>query len=395
MITLGMMQFTAVVLMLLLTLKLLVLHDRYMKDRAMKRSRWLMVVGSVTLALHFALQLKMGLRLMGVTQSVMLNLVMLIPASYMFALAILILQRRGRLSLWDVAAGPLTWVVVMVILCVAAFNDGVPLLDHSPMLHKAEVAGAILYLMMQAYYSCRHTINIMAMRRALHDYYDRDVDGILRWMQLSIVGLTLLALMVPFAIFDNGQWLMAIAFAIYFFIFYLVDSFCSYLTSSAPARMQEAEQNADEMEQGWLTEEADEEPSEESALAAIDDEKMLMSSEAIRAIDEAVEKWIERGGHLRLELKLPLAAEDIGIRKHRLTCWLHQKGKKYTEWISELRIEEAKRLIKAHPDWTNETIAQHCGYTDRSFFRTFKKLTGMTPMQFAEQESSKSNYNSR
>jgi len=373
MITLGMMQFTAVVLMLLLTLKLLVLHDRYMKDRSAKRSRWLMVAGTVTLALHFALQLKMGLRLMGVTQSVMLNLVMLIPASYMFALAILILQCRGRLSLWDMATGPLTWVVVMVILCVAAFNDGVPLLDHSPMLHKAEVAGAILYLMMQAYYSCRHTINIMAMRRALHDYYDRDVDGILRWMQLSIVGLTLLALMVPFAIFANGQWLMAIAFAIYFFIFYLVDSFCSYLTSSAPARMQEAEQNADEMEQGWLTEEADEEPSEESALAAIDDEKMLMSSEAIRAIDEAVEKWIERGGHLRLELKLPLAAEDIGIRKHRLTCWLHQKGKK----------------------WTNETIAQHCGYTDRSFFRTFKKLTGMTPMQFAGQESSKSNYNSR
>ncbi len=395
MITLGMMQFTAVMLMLLLTLKLLALHDRYMKDKAVKRSRWLMVAGTVTLALHFALQLKLGLRQMGIMQSVMLNLVMLIPASYMFALAILILQRRGRTSLWDMVVGPLTWVVVMVFLCIAAFNDGVPLLDHSPMLHKAEVVGAILYLIMQTYYSCRHTISLIAMRRALHDYYDRDIDGILRWMQLSIASLTLLALMVPFAIFANGQWLMAIAFAIYFFIFYLVDSFCSYLTSSAPARMEEAEQNADEMEQGWLTEETDDDNTEESALAAIDDEKMLMSSEAMRAIDEAVEKWIERGGHLRLELKLPLAAEDIGIRKHRLTCWLHQNGKKYTEWIAELRIEEAKRLIKLHPDWTNETIAQHCGYTDRSFFRTFKKLTGMTPMQFAEQESSKSDYNSR
>ena len=37
---------------------------------------------------------------MGVTQSVMLNLTMLIPASYLFARAVLLLQRHGRLSRW-------------------------------------------------------------------------------------------------------------------------------------------------------------------------------------------------------------------------------------------------------------------------------------------------------
>ena len=81
MVTLQMMQFTAVVLMLLLTVKLLFLRGRHIKSRQVRQARRLMAGGTMLLALHFALQLTMGLRLMGVTQSVMLNLAMLIPAS--------------------------------------------------------------------------------------------------------------------------------------------------------------------------------------------------------------------------------------------------------------------------------------------------------------------------
>lgn len=57
------------------------------------------------------------------------------------------------------------------------------------------------------------------MHRTLNDYYDRDTAGMLRWMQLSVVGLMLLALMVPFfAIFAPAEWnglLFVIAIADY------------------------------------------------------------------------------------------------------------------------------------------------------------------------------------
>ena len=55
-----------------------------------------------------------------------------------------------------------------------------------------------------------------------------------------------------------------------------------------------------------------------------------------------------------------------GVTHHRLTIWLHQRGLKYTEWIALLRIEEAKRIIADHPDWSNDAVAQHCGFTDRT-----------------------------
>ena len=63
-----------------------------------------------------------------------------------------------------------------------------------------------------------------------------------------------------------------------------------------------------------------------------------------------------------------------------------QRGLKYTEWMSQLRIEEVKRIISEHRDWTNEAIADVCGFTDCSTFqKKFKQKTGMTPAEWAEQ----------
>ena len=379
MITLQMMQFTAVVLMLLLTVKLLFLRERRIKSRHARQARRLMTTGTVLLALHFAIQLKTGLRLMGITQSVMLNLAMLIPASHLFARAILLLQRRGELSLADRWTGPAVWTVTMAMLAVAALTDGKPLLSDTLELRLAERAGAVLYMLMQGYYTWRHSVSLVAMHRALHDYYDRDTDGMLRWMQYSIVGLMLLALMVPVAIFSSGPGMLAVAFAVYFLMFYLVDSFCFYLTSPAPERMQAAEQNAAEMEEELENLNNGKQTDAGTADAAV------LSPEVMSEVEQAVEAWKARGGYCQTGLLQPIAAQAIGISRYRLTTWLHQQGLKYTEWIAQLRVEEAKRTIVAHPDWSNDAVAQHCGFTDRTVLqRTFKRIEGITPQKYLE-----------
>lgn len=381
MITVKMMQFTAMVLMLLLTLKLLLLHDFRIKTKEARRARWLMVGGMALLALHFFLQLKTGLRQMGVTQSVVLNLIMLMPVSYIIARALLMLQRRGKLSRADRWTGPLAWIVTMALLAVAAMTDGQPLFSDTPQLRTAEKIGAVLYMLMQGYYTWRHTQSLITMHKVLNNYYDRDTDGMLRWMQLGIAGMMLLALLVPMAIFGSGPMLLIFAFIIFFSIFYLVDSFCLYLVSPAPERMQAAEQNNDEMEQE-ISNEAINLLSHGDGLSTT---SAILSPEMARAVDQAVEVWVAKGGYRKTGLLQPLAAADIGVSRYRLTCWLHQRGMKYTDWIASLRIEEAKRTIKAHPEWSNDAVAQHCGFSDRTVLqRTFKKLTGTTPQKYLE-----------
>ena len=379
MITLQMMQFTAVVLMLLLTIKLLFLRGWRNVGSNARQARRLMAGGTMLLALHFAIQLNTGLRLMGITQSVMLNLAMLIPASHLFARAILLLQRRGQLSLADRWTGPAVWTVTMAMLAVAALTDGQPLLSDTLKLRLAERAGAVLYMLMQGYYTWRHSVSIVAMHRALHDYYDRDTDGMLRWMQYSIVGLMLLALMVPVAIFSSGPGMLAVAFAVYFLMYYLVDSFCFYLTSPAPERIQAAEQNAAEVEEELKSLNNEKQTDAGTADAAV------LSPEVMSEVEQAVEAWKARRGYCQTGLLQPLAAQAIGISRYRLTAWLHQQGLKYTEWIAQLRVEEAKRIIAAHPDWSNDAVAQHCGFTDRTVLqRTFKRIEGITPQKYLE-----------
>ena len=379
MITLQMMQFTAVVLMLLLTIKLLFLRGWRNVGSNARQARRLMAGGTMLLALHFAIQLNTGLRLMGITQSVMLNLAMLIPASHLFARAILLLQRRGQLSLADRWTGPAVWTVTMAMLAVAALTDGQPLLSDTLKLRLAERAGAVLYMLMQGYYTWRHSVSLVAMHRALHDYYDRDTDGMLRWMQYSIVGLMLLALMVPVAIFSSGPGMLAVAFAVYFLMYYLVDSFCFYLTSPAPERIQAAEQNAAEVEEELKSLNNEKQTDAGTADAAV------LSPEVMSEVEQAVEAWKARRGYCQTGLLQPLAAQAIGISRHRLTTWLHQQGLKYTEWIAQLRVEEAKRIIAAHPDWSNDAVAQHCGFTDRTVLqRTFKRIEGITPQKYLE-----------
>ena len=173
--------------------------------------------------------------------------------------------------------------------------------------------------------------------------------------------------------------MLAVAFAVYFLMFYLVDSFCFYLTSPAPERMQAAEQNVAEVEEELKSLNNGKQTDAGTADAAV------LSPEVMSEVEQAVEAWKARRGYCQTGLLQPLAAQAIGISRYRLTTWLHQQGLKYTEWIAQLRVEEAMRTIVAHPDWSNDAVAQHCGFTDRTVLqRTFKKMEGITPQKYLE-----------
>ena len=78
--TLEQMQFASVVVMVLLTLKLLMLRIKD-NESVLIRAKVLMIGGTTLIGLQFLLQLILGWRMMGVTQGVMLNMALFIPAS--------------------------------------------------------------------------------------------------------------------------------------------------------------------------------------------------------------------------------------------------------------------------------------------------------------------------
>ena len=50
-------------------------------------------------------------------------------------------------------------------------------------------------------------------------------------------------------------------------------------------------------------------------------------------------------------------------------------------------------VLKENPEWSNEAVAQHCGFSDCSYFhKVFQKTTGMTPAQYQKQFQSAHEY---
>lgn len=75
---------------------------------------------------------------------------------------------------------------------------------------------------------------------------------------------------------------------------------------------------------------------------------------------------------------------QMGVAQRQLQEWLRQSEYgKLAELVASLRIEEAQRVLKDHPDWSIETVADHCGFNDRKYFHeVFRQHTGMTPLNF-------------
>ena len=71
--------------MVLLALKLLILQIQGDNGSVLYRARRLMIIGTAVIALQFLLQLLLGWRAMGVTQGIILNLSLFIPAAWMFS----------------------------------------------------------------------------------------------------------------------------------------------------------------------------------------------------------------------------------------------------------------------------------------------------------------------
>ena len=274
-------QFAAVMVMSLQTMVLAVLPQR-VADQA----RWLMTASTFLLALQFALQYKLKLHDMGVTQAVMLNLPFFILASILLSAALLYLQRKGHMHYYEWLVGVGVWATTVAMLIIASIIDGQPLLSDTPELRMAETAGGILYALMQGYYAWLTLHELWRMRKAVASYYDRSMSGILNWMERSVWLLALIAILVPLMIFTNGPLLGLFALMTFAAMFYLVVCFLCYIVSSDQKLVEIAK--ATDANTSTSKKETD-------SIVQSEDERRA----SFDRIVSAVEEWTARGGHLQ------------------------------------------------------------------------------------------------
>jgi len=363
----GNIQFSAFLLLTLLTLTLVMMLFRRGKlDSVVSRSRWMMAGGTALLAVQFLLQYVLGLREKSVTQAVMLNLLMFVPSSWLFSMSVINLQRQGRLKWHEWTVGCVTWVLIAALLAWTARNDGQPFFCDTPAMVRTEWICAVLYASMQLHYTYVQLTEMRKMSRSLQDYYDRDMAFQLLWMRVSIWFLTAMAVFVPAAIFVSGVPLFIFSLVFLGGLYYLVHSFKYYVITKKAFMVMTAQQNATE--------------------TGMDDETSTpdFSDEDLQRVKGLVAKWMATGKYLRSGITMPVVAAELHVTQPLLRAWYHSVGyDSFPEWMQHERIAYAKKLLAEHPEWTLDTIAEQSGFSSRNYFhKVFLKMVGVTPAQY-------------
>lgn len=86
------------------------------------------------------------------------------------------------------------------------------------------------------------------------------------------------------------------------------------------------------------------------------------------------------------DLKIADLANSIDTSSHSLSYLFNQYlNQSYYDFINEYRIVEFKKLVNSseYSKYTLSALAELCGFSSRaSFFRSFKKITGITPNEY-------------
>lgn len=131
---------------------------------------------------------------------------------------------------------------------------------------------------------------------------------------------------------------------------------------------------------------------EKKSTSSIEDKYRTnkVSPEECKRLFRLLEQEMKRNKPYRNpDLKVADLAVAIGTTSHSLSYLFNQYlQKNYYDYINEYRVEEFKSLIlkDEYAKYTLTAMAELCGFSSRaSFFRTFKKLAGITPNEYIKQ----------
>lgn len=98
-----------------------------------------------------------------------------------------------------------------------------------------------------------------------------------------------------------------------------------------------------------------------------------------------IKNWFEtERPYLRPSFKLVDVAAVVPLNRTYLSRIFNEgMGVSFTDYIRDLRMAEAKRLLAENPDAPIAAIAERCGFAGHSsFHRAFVQATGMKPSDF-------------
>ena len=127
--------------------------------------------------------------------------------------------------------------------------------------------------------------------------------------------------------------------------------------------------------------------SEGELLTNSETEPEMVSEEVSVSYTEMIEKvdnWIKTDGYVQQRLTIKELSEILHTNRTYLSAYIKTTYKMtFREWITSLRLEYAKNILKEHPEINIQKLAESSGFLSRSnFIKLFTEKEGCTPAKW-------------
>lgn len=226
----------------------------------------------------------------------------------------------------------------------------------------------VMALVMLLAYIVKFVINFYRQYRhnkmVLENYFSDDMQRFVRWINLSVIMCIISWCIAIMTMFGNIYFNWLYQFYVITLNIYIAVSFINYAERYGDLSKADSE-NADGSEEAGLTESASD------------------SVERI-TLETKIRQWLDTKKYLTEQFTLEDLAITIGTNKNYLSYYINEKfGVSFSSWISDMRIDEAKRLMIANPERKLENIAYSVGFSSASYFsKVFSLHEGVSPTRW-------------
>lgn len=361
-------QVTATIVDFLLAVTLFALTNRRLHG-AEKDSARLMSIGFFVAAMHFALQRLFHFHNVDPVLGYSVNLVFIMMVVYFFFISLLWLLKKGRMELHEWLYPLLVWLCSLVLLVGIRYfflliNPEIQRTEHTVLLAMVYIVSGLCVLETLYLFSLIHS-SYKQLARSVLEFSDRSMGELFSWLTIGTRLLLVLILGLPLIMHFRSVGLVLYIYAITIVMGYLCAAFMFYCVSKDAIIASKVETINEELESNR----------NERKVAA--EERAALQN----LVSSRIDKWLGGEGYLQPSISIKDAANEMDLEVDQLRCWL-AAGEKgfFSQWLSHLRIEYAMKMLREHPNWTIDSVADACGFSNRQgFIRAFKKENGQTP----------------
>ena len=328
------------------------------------RSRQIMGIAMLLLSANYSVHFFFGIRFKNADSSILMNMSTYFLCYSLFSSALIMLLDCFYITKRRVWTHIILWIIFSTLSGVVVF------LVPSGIIQKISLFALAVWLVVFGVVLARRVI--VAYRRAIRIFNETQADDIgayIEWLSIFTYWAV---------IFGVGCGLLTFLPDKYVFIWILSSiPFYSYLFYSYQNYLLFYEQVENAFEQDIQ--------SEEELLTNSGTEPEMVSEEEIpvsyTGIIEKVDNWIKTDGYVKQGLTIKELSEILHTNRTYLSAYIKTTYKMtFREWITDLRLEYTKNILKEHPEINIQKLAESSGFLSRSnFIKAFTEKEGCTP----------------